>query len=335
MKKKLKLLVLCFFELSMNSNAQYIVGDSLDNKKIIKQTDTIAISPKVGNVIDLAEKIRYRIFPFFSSTVFINAVFIRQPDSLILLKTMLKPDSISERLISKEEFVWIKNMIEKDYLKDEYVVPIPKKIRKFYVSVFFGGSSGRAQNEIEAKMITNGFGETSPSWIFFEAIDHPVTYKSLIYDFEVAYYLTNNTGISLNIAEADNISIDGYKKGNYLFLRSDIWSISSSYIINTNNQKLNFFIGPCLIFHNMKQDIDGYYVQKKNIIPALYLGGSMHIVQTKYWFLALKLNYRWTPNLEIGPFKVGSGTNISEFERTKINISCFDFGLSTGIRLGK
>jgi len=82
---------------------------------ICRAQDTITISPIVGNVIDLVEKKEHHILPYYSLQLFNWAVFIRNADSSITLKSMLKLDSAVEKSINKEELAWIKNLIERNY----------------------------------------------------------------------------------------------------------------------------------------------------------------------------------------------------------------------------
>lgn len=74
--------------------------------------DTIVISPKVGNVIDSAEKVNNRILSYFSYKKFRSAAFIRTSDSTILVRASFKGDSVVERPISVKEYNYIKNSIE-------------------------------------------------------------------------------------------------------------------------------------------------------------------------------------------------------------------------------
>jgi hypothetical protein len=64
----------------------------------------------------------------------------------------------------------------------------------------------------------------------------------------------------------------------------------------------------------------------------LYLGGTFHFIQQKHWFLALKANYRWAQNSEIGTYSID--TSESEFDMSKINLKSFDIGIMVGIRIG-
>ena len=82
---------------------------------VSKSQDTITISPKVGAVIDSSEKTHYRLFPYYSSKIFVSAVFFKTSDSTITLHSLLRKDSIAERKISMNEFLFIKNMIDNDY----------------------------------------------------------------------------------------------------------------------------------------------------------------------------------------------------------------------------
>ena len=98
-----------------------------------KAQDAIVVSALVGNSIDSAEKKEHHILPYYSPSIFVSAVFIRNADSSITLKAQLKKDSIAEKSISKEEFAWIKNMIEgSSQGPDHFIYKFNKKMRVDY-----------------------------------------------------------------------------------------------------------------------------------------------------------------------------------------------------------
>jgi hypothetical protein len=73
-----------------------------------------------------------------------------------------------------------------------------------------------------------------------------------------------------------------------------------------------------------------------------YLGYSLHLLQEKNWFIAIKTNYRWAPKSEIGPFVAESNsldesgtpvTNTSVFSPMKVNLSSLNAGLCLAVRM--
>jgi len=102
---------------------------------ISKAQDTIIVNLKVGSIIDSTEKARYRILPYYSSKLFINAAFIRLADSTIQLRAKLHPDSTAKKQISKQEFDFIKNLIENDMAIVAKKVPDPGKDNHRYIGL--------------------------------------------------------------------------------------------------------------------------------------------------------------------------------------------------------
>lgn len=337
--KNLILLFTFLTGISFSSNAQVETKNSLHSGFLSNTEDTICINWKVGNVIDSAEKVKYRIFPYYSPKEFVSAVFIRNQDSSIVLKTRFKSDSSIEKPISWEEFVWIKNMIKTDYGNENPGLKIKKDSKKFNLSLFSGFSIGGALNDIEAQMNTSGFDDTERFSIFgvnFIGSTYPNSIKSLIFDVEAAYSFTKNGGVSLNFGLSDNVKISGYSNGNHLTLKSEIYTFSSCYILNTEDQRLNIFIGPsCLLYYIEQTDRSKFVSSDMKFIPGLYMGMSFQIVQTEICFIGLKANYRWAPTTGIGPFTSGTGKTSSEYKRTIVNLATLNFGIAIGLRFGK
>jgi hypothetical protein len=122
-----------------------------------QQADTITISPIVGNVIDSAEKVQNHIFPYYSPKIFIRAIFIRNADSSITLKARLKPDSIAEKNITKQEYDWIKSMIKADLSKPHALLDVKSApasmdsiwyFSRFHFYIGFGLMNGGVKNKI-------------------------------------------------------------------------------------------------------------------------------------------------------------------------------------------
>lgn len=207
--------------------------------------------------------------------------------------------------------------------------------RKFNLSVFIGFSMGGPKKDMEKNMSLSGLGDPA---LGFWTIDYPSTNKMPVADIEATYYLTKNKGISLNIGGVNSIRVMGHQSngsGNatQMFLDSKIFSISLNYSYRSMNKKHNFFIGPSYIVHRVTNDI--YNAQSttiKNKKLGAYIGHSFQFLQKKHWFIALKTNFRWAPKSKIGPFTVQSGSSVSVFLPTQVNLACLNIGLCIGIR---
>jgi len=217
--------------------------------------------------------------------------------------------------------------------------------REFNLSVFTGWSLGGPKNDIESNMSSSGLGHrTGPGW-FGPGRTHPYTRKQPIFDIEASYYLAENKGVSLNFGLINNIEVWGYGKYGFMILKSEIRTISLNYVYRSKNRKHNFFVGPTYFIHSLKEVKGGKKSSLDNYgMPGVYIGYSLQMIQKKHWFLALKINYRWAPKSEIGPFvdeqKFGIFTSnptivTSEFSRTKVNVSCLNVGFQIGVRIYK
>jgi len=219
-------------------------------------------------------------------------------------------------------------------------------LKEFNFSFFTGVSFLGSKDDMESNMSASGLGQTSPAGWFGDAKAHPFTRSYPIAEIEATYYFTKTMGISLNGGIENNIEVLGYQDigiGNYLILKSEIWSVSLNYSYRFKDNRNSFFIGPSYIVHNVKNDNGSQNSpQNKNTKLGANIGYSHQILQKKHWFMALKANYCWAPKSEIGPFvaehQLGIATSNPEtynsvFNPTKVSIACLNFGLCIGLRI--
>ena len=99
------------------------------------------------------------------------------------------------------------------------------------------------------------------------------------------------------------------------------------------------YLGPAFISHSYEGSGLTETFDKK---IGLYMGYSYQVVRNKYWFMALKMNYRMVPKSAVGPFLVKNQTDTttsdpkthtSIFPVTEVNISSLNIGGSIGIKL--
>lgn len=223
---------------------------------------------------------------------------------------------------------------------------ISNNSKEFNLSFYAGGSFLGARNDMESNMSASGLGQTSPAGWFGGAKTHPFTRSYPIANIEATYYFTGATGISLNGGIINNIEVLGYQDigiGNYMILKSEIWSVSLDYSYRFKDNRNSFFIGPSYIVHHVKHDNGSPNApQNKNIKLGANIGYSIQVVQKKHWFMAFKAIYNWAPKSEIGPFvaehQLGIGTSSPEtytsvFNRTKVSLACLNIGLCIGLRI--
>lgn len=197
-------------------------------------TKVIIVSPIVGEVIDLLEKEQYNLFSYYSNAEFHAAQFLKKPDGSIILKAVMKDGSIKETPISKDEFLWTKNLIElKSDTNDEHVKDdITTNGRKFYVKIgsgyatTFNKMSNTSNVEFryslatstiyeEVESIRTSFGkgfnfqaaigkklnenfslELSASYLKSSPIKSTVTFNYIIADDDVFYYTEKGKALS-------------------------------------------------------------------------------------------------------------------------------------------
>ncbi len=217
--------------------------------------------------------------------------------------------------------------------------------REFTLSVFTGLSLLGPKSDMESTMAASGLGDTSPGGWFGGPKAHPFTDKYPIVDIEATYYVSKNSGLSLNTALIDNIEVFGYEDigtGNFLFLKSETWSIALNYVYASKDKTHALFIGPAFFIHHV-EDVSAGTKSPENLNKKLgfYAGYSLRLLQKKHWLLRFKTTYRAIPGSEIGPFIAQHELGIftpdpevytSEFSPAKVNVSSINIGLSVGLR---
>lgn len=215
-----------------------------------------------------------------------------------------------------------------------------RQFSEFNLSTSVGFSLSGPLNNIKSTMISSGFDDTSQSFLGNKLIKHPHSRRYFIYDIEGTYYFKEQMGISINVGRADKVEVDGYKGsdpypqliGSYMFLESEIKSLSLNYAFRSKNKLHSVFIGPSYIIHHMKNTgrVGFDSPENDNRKVGAYIGYSFQIVRWDFWTIALKANYRWAPKSQIGPFIASDN---SEFPATKVNISCLNVGFGVMFRI--
>lgn len=222
------------------------------------------------------------------------------------------------------------------------------KSGEFNLCLFAGFSFLGPHNDMETNMSASDLGQISPAGWFGDAKAHPFTRKYPIAHIEATYYFSGKMGVSVNGGIANNIEVFGYQDigiGNYMILKSEIWSVSINYTYRFRDNRNSFFIGPTYFIHHVKKDTGSENPpQNKNTKLGANIGYSLQIVQKKHWFMAVRATYMWAPKSEIGPFvaehQLGLAnptpeTYTSVFKPTKVSLACLNFGLCIGLKMTK
>jgi|GEM_PF-3464363 len=212
---------------------------------------------------------------------------------------------------------------------------------EFNLSGFTGVFLGGPKNNIEATMREYGLGDTyrDPETDLY--FPHPNPTYGPVYDVEASYYFSGFSGVSVNYSQFDNVKVEGYDdigSGNFIPIMNKLYSFSLSYVFHTSDNKNSIFAGPAYIIH------EASFLQSTSRISKMgfYVGYTQRIFEWDHWFIALKLNYRWSPKTLIGPYVEsnhgiagipGPETYTSVFPETKVNTGCFNLGISVGIRI--
>lgn len=217
-------------------------------------------------------------------------------------------------------------------------VPNDKKI---HISLFAGPSALGPKSDIEDQMVASGLDDTNT---LIGSVEHPRSNTYPVFDLEATYYTKENQGLSLNLALANFIEVDGFEQtdpnsllGNFIFMNSKIWSVSFNYVYSSSSKRHQLATGPSLIIHHAKDTAKGNTSPTfSNVKPGLYAGYSFNIIHKKSWFLLFKTNYRWAPDSEIGPFVAEGfgGAEDSTFPATKVSLGVLNFGFGVGMRFG-
>ena len=72
---------------------------------------TLVINPRVGPSVDSMEKVKYQLFPEYSSETFKGAMFMKMPDKTLEQWVYLKDGSVDKQTITKEEYSELKSAI--------------------------------------------------------------------------------------------------------------------------------------------------------------------------------------------------------------------------------
>ena len=222
------------------------------------------------------------------------------------------------------------------------------KINEFNFSLYTGYSLFGPQSGIESNMSSSGLDDLTQGGWFGDPSEHPFTNKFPTLDIEASYFYYKRSGVSLNIGLGDFIEVHGYEDigiGNFMFLKSIVYSISLSHVYRTENEKHNIFLGPALLVHKVKDTSAGMTSPaSQKLKPGVYIGYEYQFLQKKYWFITFKSNLRLAPQSEIGPLiaqhQLGIATDnpetfASEFSSTKVNLICLNLGISAGFKIFK
>ena len=172
-------------------------------------------------------------------------------------------------------------------------------------------------------------------------VPHSISSYGPIYDVEASYYFSGYSGVSMNYSQFDNVKVEGYDdigSGNFIPIMNKLYSFSLSYVFHSSNNKNSVFAGPAYVMHEVS------YLQSTSTVNKMgfYVGYTQRIFEWDYFFIAVKLNYRWSPKTLIGPYVEsnagipgipGPETYTSVFPETKVNTGCFNVGLSVGLRI--
>jgi hypothetical protein len=221
------------------------------------------------------------------------------------------------------------------------------QVKRLYLSVTGGLGFMGPQSDIEDQMRASGLGDTQTGGFFSSgSTEHPNSSKIPTIGFTANYWMKGRQGVSLEAGLVDYIEVNGYDDigiGNYIFLRSAIWSTSLNYMLGSQNRKRYLSVGPALMLHHIKDDAAGSMTDAQtNWLVGFNASYTAHLIDKPHWFIALKANGRIAPKSEIGPFVAEHQTGIinpqpdnqrSEFGQTKVQISGFNIGLTAGLKL--
>ncbi|GGG15196.1 hypothetical protein GCM10011323_19500 [Pontibacter amylolyticus] len=132
------------------------------------------------------------------------------------------------------------------------------QVKRLYLSVTGGVGLMGPQSDIENQMRASGLGDTQTGgWFSSGSTEHPKSSKIPTLSLAANYWLQGRQGIALETGLVDYIEVNGYDDigiGNYMFLRSAIWSASLNYMLGSQNRKRYLSIGPALLLHHIKDD---------------------------------------------------------------------------------
>jgi hypothetical protein len=226
------------------------------------------------------------------------------------------------------------------------------KEKKWSAALFAGFSLLGPGLGIKEQMISSGLGDVRPAfedWFGTEKeVDYPKGRTGLVLNLEVMYMLSKSSGLQFTVGEHLRSSVEGYDRigfGNYLSISNDVWSSSLDYVLKIRNRKDALRIGPEFALLKTTADNPSIYhpvIKSASSFKAgVNIGYSLTLVQKKSWFLSLKAKYTWLPDAEIGPYTVTHERGIiaedietftSTFDKTVVNLSTINIGVSTGFK---
>ncbi|PKV75205.1 hypothetical protein [Pontibacter ramchanderi] len=223
------------------------------------------------------------------------------------------------------------------------------QVKRLYLSATGGVGLMGPQSNMEDQMRASGLGDTqSGGWFSSGNTAHPNSSKIPTLHLTGNYWLKGRQGTSLEIGLVDYIEVNGYDNigiGNYISLRSAIWSASLNYMLGSKNRNGYLSVGPALLLHHVKDDASSNSTDAQTKwLAGFNASYTLHLIDKSSWFMAFKVNGRIAPKSETGPFVAEHQLGIglpepenyrSEFRQTKVQISGFNVGLTAGLKLGK
>ena len=226
------------------------------------------------------------------------------------------------------------------------------KEKKWSLSIIASVSLLGPGPAIKEQMISSGLGDIRPAfddWFGHdEQVDYPTRGNGIVLNIEFIYNLSKKSGLQFTAGEHLHSSVHGYDRiglGNYLSINNDVWTASLDYVLKIRKGKDALSIGPEIALHKTSADNPtSYYpliTTTSSFKGGFNMGYSFSLVQKKSWFLSLKTKYTWLPSAEIGPYTVTHELGVltedhetftSTFNKTKVNLSTINIGISTGWR---
>lgn len=221
-----------------------------------------------------------------------------------------------------------------------------KNQSRVFFSASLGPAFGRAKQDIEKGMRDSGLDDTMEDWFFGGSNKYPSGENYLVHELELGYYLQGMHGISVDYGIHSLCEVAGFQNaglGNFVRLNSRTRFAALNYYLSLDNRNHNFFAGPVFLFRTVKND-DGNNISEPTHqnFPGFNIGYSGKIFNKKWWFVAVKMVYRWAPEQKTGPFSTSHQTGISTevpethtstFNETSTRMSSFNILLSAGLNL--
>ena len=232
----------------------------------------IIVSPIVGESIDSLEKVKYHLFPYFSTATYEMGEFYKYPDSSISLRVKRKDGLTDERSISKNELLWIHNMIE-----DQNSVHIRKMNRRevFYISADAGiGFNGPSQN-----LYVN---TTSYMGYYVDQVVYGSFGKGLNFTGSLGYMITRNVGAELGLGYLNADKEEFFRKDernnslNNQKIGVSMWRIMPQMKLSTSGDRFKFYLKQGLIIGVFPR----VSVLETYVAPGYYTGVTQTTILT-------------------------------------------------------